>query len=147
MNVETKCNTKPSLQCLRLLSSNDIPFANFHPATNVKALFLMQGYHQGSLDTRGDGGIDVKSEGLSCIKRLEIKGFRRTALVWANAQTSLDYCVHIFVSEENPNERNRKRRKMDRTKEAAEYLGVQPATIRDWIRKGKDIPHKKIGKT
>lgn len=32
------------------------------------------------------------------------------------------------------------------TKEAAEYLGVQPATIRDWIRKGKDIPRKKIGK-
>ena len=24
--------------------------------------------------------------------------------------------------------------------EAAEYLGVKPATIRDWIRKGKDIP-------
>lgn len=32
------------------------------------------------------------------------------------------------------------------TKEAAEYLGVQPATIRDWIRKGKDIPRRKIGK-
>ena len=32
------------------------------------------------------------------------------------------------------------------TKEAAEYLGVKPATIRDWIRKGKDIPRKKIGK-
>ena len=32
------------------------------------------------------------------------------------------------------------------TKEIAEYLGVQPATIRDWIRKGKDIPRKKIGK-
>ena len=30
--------------------------------------------------------------------------------------------------------------------EAAEYLGVKPATIRDWIRKGKDIPAKKIGK-
>ena len=26
------------------------------------------------------------------------------------------------------------------TKEAAEFLGVKPATIRDWIRKGKDIP-------
>ena len=24
------------------------------------------------------------------------------------------------------------------TKEAAEFLGVKPATIRDWIRKGKD---------
>lgn len=32
------------------------------------------------------------------------------------------------------------------TKEAADYLGVQPATIRDWIRKGKDIPRRKIGK-
>lgn len=32
------------------------------------------------------------------------------------------------------------------TKEAAAYLGVKPATIRDWIRKGKDIPRKKIGK-
>lgn len=32
------------------------------------------------------------------------------------------------------------------TKEAAEYLGVQPATIRDWIRKGKDIPRRKIRK-
>lgn len=32
------------------------------------------------------------------------------------------------------------------TKEAAAYLGVQPATIRDWIRKGKDIPRRKIGK-
>lgn len=32
------------------------------------------------------------------------------------------------------------------TTEAAEFLGVKPATIRDWIRKGKDIPRKKIGK-
>ena len=32
------------------------------------------------------------------------------------------------------------------TTEAAEYLGVKPATIRDWIRKGKGIPKKKIGK-
>ena len=30
--------------------------------------------------------------------------------------------------------------------EVAEILGVKPATIRDWIRKGKDIPRKKIGK-
>ena len=30
--------------------------------------------------------------------------------------------------------------------EAAEYLGVKPATIRDWIRKGKDVPAQKIGK-
>jgi len=29
---------------------------------------------------------------------------------------------------------------------AAEYLGVKPVTIRDWIRKGKDIPAHKIGK-
>lgn len=32
------------------------------------------------------------------------------------------------------------------TKEEAEYLDVQTATIRDWIRKGKDIPRRKIGK-
>ena len=32
------------------------------------------------------------------------------------------------------------------TKEAAEFLGVKPTTIRDWIRKGKDIPRMKIGK-
>ena len=31
------------------------------------------------------------------------------------------------------------------TNEATEYLGVKPATIRDWIRKGKDIPRKKVG--
>lgn len=30
--------------------------------------------------------------------------------------------------------------------EAAEHLGVKPVTIRDWIRKGKDIPARKIGK-
>lgn len=30
--------------------------------------------------------------------------------------------------------------------EAAEYFGVKPATIRDWIRKGKGIPAQKIGK-
>ena len=30
--------------------------------------------------------------------------------------------------------------------EAAEYLGVKPVTIRDWLRKGKDIPARKIGK-
>ena len=32
------------------------------------------------------------------------------------------------------------------TNEAARFLGVKPATIRDWIRKGKDIPRQKIGK-
>ena len=32
------------------------------------------------------------------------------------------------------------------TNEAAEFLGVKPATIRDWIRKGTNIPRKKIGK-
>lgn len=30
--------------------------------------------------------------------------------------------------------------------EAADYLSVKPATVRDWIRKGKDIPAHKIGK-
>ena len=30
--------------------------------------------------------------------------------------------------------------------EAAEYLGSKPGTIRDWIRKGKNIPAHKIGK-
>ncbi len=30
--------------------------------------------------------------------------------------------------------------------EAAEYLGVKPGTIRDWIRKDKGIPAYKIGK-
>ena len=30
--------------------------------------------------------------------------------------------------------------------EAAYHLGVKPVTIRDWIRKGKDIPAHKIGK-
>ena len=30
--------------------------------------------------------------------------------------------------------------------EAAAYFGVKPATIRDWIRKGKGLPAQKIGK-
>lgn len=30
--------------------------------------------------------------------------------------------------------------------EAAEYLGVKPGTIRDWIRKEKGIPAHKVGK-
>lgn len=30
--------------------------------------------------------------------------------------------------------------------EAAEHLGVKTATVRDWIRKKKDIPAHKIGK-
>ena len=30
--------------------------------------------------------------------------------------------------------------------EAAEYLGVKPGTVRDWIRKGKEVPAYKIGK-
>ena len=31
--------------------------------------------------------------------------------------------------------------------DVAKYFGVKPATIRDWIRKGKGIPAKKIGKS
>ena len=30
--------------------------------------------------------------------------------------------------------------------EAAEYLGVKPITIREWIRKANGIPAHKIGK-
>lgn len=30
--------------------------------------------------------------------------------------------------------------------EAADYFGVKPGTIRDWIRKGNGIPAHKIGK-
>lgn len=30
--------------------------------------------------------------------------------------------------------------------EVADYFGVKPATVRDWIRKGKAIPVHKIGK-
>lgn len=30
--------------------------------------------------------------------------------------------------------------------EAAEYLGVKPITVRDWIKKGRNIPAHKIGK-
>ena len=30
--------------------------------------------------------------------------------------------------------------------EAAKYLGIKPSTLRDWLRKKKDIPAKKIGK-
>ena len=30
--------------------------------------------------------------------------------------------------------------------EAAEYLGVKPITVRDWIKKGTGIPAHKIGK-
>lgn len=30
--------------------------------------------------------------------------------------------------------------------ESAEYLGVKPSTVRDWIRKDKGIPARKIGK-
>ncbi len=30
--------------------------------------------------------------------------------------------------------------------EAASYLGVKPATVRDWIRKDNGIPAQKIGK-
>lgn len=30
--------------------------------------------------------------------------------------------------------------------EAAEYLGVKPRTVRDWLKKEKGIPAHKIGK-
>lgn len=30
--------------------------------------------------------------------------------------------------------------------EAAEYLGVKPATLREWIKKDKGIPAQRIGK-
>ena len=30
--------------------------------------------------------------------------------------------------------------------DAAEYLGVKPATIREWIRKKQDMPAHKVGK-
>lgn len=30
--------------------------------------------------------------------------------------------------------------------EAADYLGIRPVTLREWIRKGKDVPAHKIGK-
>jgi len=30
--------------------------------------------------------------------------------------------------------------------EAAQYLGVRPLTVRDWIKKEKGIPAHKIGK-
>ena len=30
--------------------------------------------------------------------------------------------------------------------EAAEYLDIKPATLKEWLRKGKDIPGRKIGK-
>ena len=29
---------------------------------------------------------------------------------------------------------------------AAEYLGIRPGTLREWIRKGKGVPGHKIGK-
>ena len=30
--------------------------------------------------------------------------------------------------------------------EAADYLGIKPSTLREWIKKEKDIPARKIGK-
>lgn len=30
--------------------------------------------------------------------------------------------------------------------EAAEYLGIKTVTLRNWLRKGNDIPAHKIGK-
>ena len=42
-----------------------------------------------------------------------------------------------------PNELNEK---WIGVEEAADYLGVKPATIRDWIKKQTGIPAHKIGK-
>jgi excisionase family DNA binding protein len=30
--------------------------------------------------------------------------------------------------------------------EAADFLSVKPVTVRDWIKKGKSIPARKIGR-
>ncbi len=30
--------------------------------------------------------------------------------------------------------------------EVAAYLGIKPGTIRNWLRKGKEIPAHKVGK-
>ncbi len=30
--------------------------------------------------------------------------------------------------------------------EAAEFLGIKPSTLREWLKKEKDIPAHKIGK-
>lgn len=30
--------------------------------------------------------------------------------------------------------------------EAADYLGIKPVTLRDWIRKGDGIPAHKVGR-
>jgi excisionase family DNA binding protein len=54
------------------------------------------------------------------------------------------YC--IYRKGEPMNTTNNNEKKWIGTSEAAEFLGVKPATIRDWIRKGKDIHRRKIGK-
>lgn len=30
--------------------------------------------------------------------------------------------------------------------EAADYLGIKPVTLRSWLRNGKEVPARKIGK-
>ena len=57
----------------------------------------------------------------------------------------MDICINLCFVEvskmsENINE------KWISIEEAAEYLGIKPVTVRDWIKKGKDIPAHKIGK-
>lgn len=52
--------------------------------------------------------------------------------------------LYVFEFSDDPKDYNEE--KWIGTNEAAEFLGVKPATIRDWIRKGKNIPRKKIGK-
>lgn len=42
--------------------------------------------------------FDVKSEGLNCIKRFEIKEFRRTVPVWANDWNPFLECLTTFLT-------------------------------------------------
>ena len=45
----------------------DILFAIFRPATSVQTKFLMQCYHQGSLDTCGSYSVDTKDVNLEIL--------------------------------------------------------------------------------
>lgn len=57
----------------------------------------------------------------------------------------MSYCTVLQLHEEK-NMNDNIEEKWINIDEAAEYFGVKPATIRDWIRKGKNIPAQKIGK-